>query len=231
MLRERYRVLRQSLKKTIKARKRECFMQLCDEADNTPWGMAYKVVMKKLKAFKRPAPTDPRQLEAIVKSLFPQQQTGPAYGLEVNPVPQAIDHIDIVELTAAAKRIKSNITPGPDGIPNQALKLAIALQPQAFVELYNNCLTYGSFPTLWKKQKLLLIPKGTSKSGNSAGYRPICLLDSTGKLFEQLLCTRIEAAIQVGGGLSNQQFGFRKSRSTSDAIRLVTSTAQAAIEG
>ena len=57
VLRERYRALSQSLKKTTKARKSECFMQLCNEADNTSWGMAYKVVMKKLKAFRRPAPT------------------------------------------------------------------------------------------------------------------------------------------------------------------------------
>ena len=230
-LREQLRQLRQSLKRSIKARKRECFMQLCDEADNTPWGMAYKVVMKKLKAFRRPAPTDPQQLEAIVSTLFPRQAVGQPYIIEANPGPQPSDLINIEEFKATAKRIKTSTAPGPDGIPNQALKLAIELQPHAFVEAYNNCLRLGFFPKRWKIQKLVLIPKGPINTGDPAGYRPICLLDETGKLFERFLCTRIEAAIQAGGGFSSHQFGFRKSRSTLDAIRVVTNAAQAAIQG
>ncbi|XP_041632160.2 uncharacterized protein [Drosophila kikkawai] len=41
----RYRERKKALKVAIRASKRECFQQLCDEADQEPFGSAYKLVM------------------------------------------------------------------------------------------------------------------------------------------------------------------------------------------
>jgi len=43
-------------------------------------------------------------------------------------------------------------------------------------------------------------------------YHPICLIDSMGKVLEQVIFTRLEKAIEVAGGLSPKQFRFRKGR-------------------
>ena len=55
------------------------------------------------------------------------------------------------------------------------------------------------------------------------------MLDSAGKILERIMYTRIE--IIAGNHLSYRQFGFRKRRSTVDAINLVVETAKRAISG
>ncbi|XP_070144983.1 uncharacterized protein [Drosophila kikkawai] len=65
----RYRERKKALKVAIRASKRECFQQLCDEADQEPFGSAYKLVMGKLN--RQPTPTAQEQLGAIISTLFP----------------------------------------------------------------------------------------------------------------------------------------------------------------
>ena len=57
------------------------------------------------------------------------------------------------------------------------------------------------------------------------------MLDIAGKLFERIISVRLEAAIQQVGDLSDNQFGFRKGRSTIDAIDRVVSVVENAISG
>ena len=57
------------------------------------------------------------------------------------------------------------------------------------------------------------------------------MLDIVGKLFERVLSTRLDAAILEAGGLSDNQFGFWKGRSTIDAIGRVIAVASDAISG
>ncbi|SPP81369.1 blast:Putative 115 kDa protein in type-1 retrotransposable element R1DM, partial [Drosophila guanche] len=60
---------------------------------------------------------------------------------------------------------------------------------------------------------------------------PICLLDTIGKVFEKVIATRLSAAIEAAGGLSPEQYGFRKGKSTLDAISKVVKTAEEACAG
>jgi len=48
-------------------------------------------------------------------------------------------------------------------------------------------------------------------------------------VFEKLISKRLNLAVDAAGGLSPTQFGFRKGKSTLDAIRMVTGTAAEAI--
>ena len=50
-------------------------------------------------------------------------------------------------------------------------------------------------------------------------YRPICLISVFGKLYENLINMRLQSEIDEKGGLSNLQFGFRKKRSTVNAVQ------------
>lgn len=52
----------------------------------------------------------------------------------------------------------------------------------------------------------------------------LCLLDCLGKLFEKILDTRLRDYLKESGGLDDRQFGFRKGRSTTDALNALRGT-------
>ncbi|CAK1584094.1 unnamed protein product [Parnassius mnemosyne] len=55
-----------------------------------------------------------------------------------------------------------------------------------------------------------------------SAYRPVVLLDEVGKLFERVIANRLaEHLAGTGPDLAEHQFGFRKRRSTMDAIMRV----------
>lgn len=53
--------------------------------------------------------------------------------------------------------------------------------------------------------------------GVSSIYRPLCLLNNVGKIFERILVQQIEAHL-TEGRLADSQFSFHKGRSTNDVV-------------
>lgn len=230
-LRLQHQEARRSLKKAIKDSKKRSWQDLCDLVDDDPWGRPYKTVMAKLRSCTLAPPTCPILVKRIVRTLFPQQpeitycEEGPAnQDLEVPTITEE-------ELVKAYSRIGDRKAPGPDGIPNVALKTALRSKPEVFLETYNACLAERIFPERWKIQKLVLIPKGNKPPTDPSSYRPICLLDTVGKVFERIIYNRIEEYSEGIRGLSENQHGFRKMRSTIDAIDDVANIARKAIDG
>ncbi|XP_070075713.1 uncharacterized protein [Drosophila takahashii] len=132
ILREVFTQKRKIPKWEIKSSKKLCFLQLCDEAEDDLWGKAYKVVMKKANAVKNVTPTDSEKLGEIIRHLFPAQETRQA---EVLGVPDhQIPPVTLQELDNIAQKVPNNKAPGPDGIPNRALKLAISMYPSTFAK-------------------------------------------------------------------------------------------------
>uniref|UniRef100_A0ABD2WY82 Reverse transcriptase domain-containing protein n=1 Tax=Trichogramma kaykai TaxID=54128 RepID=A0ABD2WY82_9HYME len=93
------------------------------------------------------------------------------------------------------------------------------------------CLETGVFPSSWKHQRLVLLPKPGKPPDEPSSYRPLCMLDTAGKILERITCDRLEAYTKRPGGLSERQYGLRKGRSTIDAIEDVISTGREAIAG
>ena len=54
------------------------------------------------------------------------------------------------------------------------------------------------------------------------------MLDTAGKLFEKLIKSRLHAAVERAGGLSQRQYGFRPGKSTVDAIQEVVEAVRVA---
>lgn len=91
-----------------------------------------------------------------------------------------------------------------------------------FLSTFNSCLKEGTFPKQWKQARLVLLCKGDKPENLPSSYRPLCMLDTTGKLFERIICNRIEEYYTTSqNGLSSNQFGFRRGRLTIDAINKV----------
>jgi len=84
-------------------------------------------------------------------------------------------------------------------------------------ELFNLSVHSGVFPKSLKIARVIPIYKSGDKS-NVTNYRPISILSVLSKIFERLAYTRLVSYLQKFGILKNNQFGFRKLRSTSDAI-------------
>lgn len=227
---EDFKNLRKYLKQAIQKSKKECFKQLCEEADTNPWGTAYKVVMKKLKSGKTAQITCPEMLHNIITTLFPQRQPTVIYPI-MNQQEEEIPDVTWDELQQACKNIGDKKAPGPDGIPNAALKTAIHERKDLFLKTFQKCISERVFPTRWKIQRLVLIPKDNKPLGEPSSYRPICLLDTMGKILERIIYNRLLPIVEGKGALSEHQYGFRRSRSTIDAVNAVAEIALSAIEG
>lgn len=247
---------RLALKKEIKASKRASFDGLCQQANATPWGDAYRVVMVKTKGVMAPPEQSPAMLQRIIEGLFPRHEPRPwppasellrgrRFSIPANSSPASSYNVQVgddgvevgdeamvtnEELFVIAKSLKVNKAPGPDGIPNQAIKAAILEAPELFRSAMQACLDGGVFPDRWKRQKLVLLPKPGKPPGDPSAYRPICLLDTAGKVLERVILNRLSNYTEGVHGLSSNQFGFRRGKSTVDAIQAVTKIAGIALE-
>ncbi|CAB0032732.1 unnamed protein product [Trichogramma brassicae] len=223
-----YASARRFLRVAIKTSKRRCWRQLCDEVNNDVWGKPYRIAMSRLGCPQAKQPSSPLLVRIAVTALFPRVPSGPALRLP-RRAEELIPAVTLEELKGAQSRIKERSAPGPDGIPNSALKIAIAARPDIFLRVYTMCLETGVFPSGWKRQRLVLLPKPGKPPDEPSSYRPLCMLDTAGKVLERIICDRLEAFTERPGGLSERQYGFRKGRSTIDAIEDVVSTAREAI--
>ena len=106
-----------------------------------------------------------------------------------------------------------------DNIPNVALKTAIQAAPDTLLDIYNTCLAGETFREQWKRQRLVLLHKNNKPPDDLSSYRRLCMLDTPGKMLERFIFNRIEAA--VGHLLIDNQYGFKKERSTLDTINQV----------
>jgi len=110
---------------------------------------------------------------------------------------------------------KVSKAPGPNGIPNRALKHLPQRAVSFLAEIVNAVLRAYHFPTVWKHARVISVLKPGKDPALPSSYRPISLLDTTGKLFENILLTRILHAVRESGLIRDEQFGFRPRHSAS----------------
>uniref|UniRef100_A0A914DXK2 Reverse transcriptase domain-containing protein n=1 Tax=Acrobeloides nanus TaxID=290746 RepID=A0A914DXK2_9BILA len=105
--------------------------------------------------------------------------------------------------------------PGPDGITMPILKMLKEQMANSIALLINRCILDGEFPNGWKEAVVVPIPK-KDNSSDPNDYRPISLLPIVSKIAEAYFFTCLYPVINES--LSECQFGFRKMRSTTDAL-------------
>ena len=93
-----------------------------------------------------------------------------------------------------------------------------------------SCLSCVDFVD-WKKQRLVLLRNGNKPLEDASSYRPICLLDTMGKLLAKMVLQRLQGHMVGENGLSENQLGFWKGRSTVDTIQAVVDIATKARRG
>lgn len=237
---EDYREARIKLKVAIRKAKTEAWNELIQHLEEDPWGRAYKIVLNKLRAVEPPLTEslDPKFVQETVNHLFPRWKEDQDSENEP-PDKESPDwsptlEVNEEEFQKAIKRGLSGTTaPGPDGLPKRILALSMPILGDRIKQIYNSCLKFGYFPHTWKKAQLILLHKKGKDTASPSAYRPICLLDENGKLFERIIANRIvDHLTQTGPNVSMTQFGFRANRSTVDAINHVRALSiEAEIQG
>lgn len=224
---EAYRAAKLKLKLAIRDSKRDKFKELCEQINANPWGDAYRIAMARLKGPAKQRETCPVKLKEIVATLFPtHSETRWDHSSPVSECTE--DKITNSELIDAVKELNLGKAPGPDGIPNEVLRHLVQKYPDVFRNTYQRCMDECKFPDQWKRQRLVLLPK-QGKVGDPVSYRPICLLDTHGKLLEKVILNRLTKYAEGDNGLSDNQLGFRKKRCTLDAIQMVIDKAEIAL--
>jgi hypothetical protein len=102
-----------------------------------------------------------------------------------------------------------NSSPGPDGIPYNIYKEFSEYSQTYILCFINMMFASGTIPTCLKQCLQVALPKVTP-----GDYRPITLMNCILKIYESLIYNRIYPIIDPH--LPQQQFGFRKNRSSSD---------------
>lgn len=211
---QRYKNSRKNLKAAILRAKREAFKELCREVNNDPWGQGYKIATKKIGKQTTCNLTKNEKIK-MAEELFPrdlelQWETEGDNG-DVDPFTEA-------EIALAASKMRRRRAPRPDGIPAELVKVTVENFPRELLEMMNELLRMGIFPERWKIAKLVLIEKPGRDGELNRRYRPLCLLDTSGKLLEHMIAHRIKKELTGPAQLSQNQYGFREGRSTVHAM-------------
>jgi hypothetical protein len=103
---------------------------------------------------------------------------------------------------------------GIDGILNECLRHLPRRSLVHVTHLFNHCLRLRLFPAPWKEAKIITLPKPGKNPKLPENLRPISLLSTTGKLFENLILKAIHRHLAERNLLNASQFGFRARHST-----------------
>ncbi|KAL0274344.1 UNVERIFIED_CONTAM: hypothetical protein PYX00_006795 [Menopon gallinae] len=205
---QEYSIKKRALVREIKTAKSAKWKALCEAVENNPWGLAYKIVTKRIGLH---PPKLAEELEKeIILELFPQEPR-PSDRQKPKERCEPPSPFSKEELKKAVNEMGTRKAPGPDGIPGGVIKEIAENEPEIVLRSFNELLKRGEFPRIWKQARV---------------YRPISLLDEWGKLYERLISGRLVEKLESGGRLADNQFGFRKGRGTVDALEVVIGTAR-----
>lgn len=232
-----YRGSRKKVVRAICKAKESAWKELISEIDKDQWGTPYKVIMNKLRPA-GPGLTETLNneiLEKLIFKLFPRETEETKVGAVNMGIWKDEWDISATELCNVITRKCRNTAPGPDGITMRMWRKVPGKMIEKLVGITNKILKEGKFPKKWKLSKLVLIPKAKNDVSETPKARPICLIDDIGKCLEKIIVERIEhwMGYMMDRGLAfasigNNQYGFRKNRSTVDALSRVKEIAEEA---
>ena len=133
------------------------------------------------------------------------------------------------DLETALRKLKDNKAAGPNGIRAELLKLGGEALHAHILHLCNSCWKgEREIPRAWVDADVVNIykRKGCKKDPNN--YRGIFLLDTIGKIYASMVCSRLNVHIEKG--ISATQHGFRKGMSTEQAVLGIRRLIQMAID-
>lgn len=234
-LEKEYRERKKELVKEIIKAKEESWKTLIKEIDGDPWGIPYKLVMNRLRnnTLGLNETLEEEKLNRLICKLFPREMRKEEKEKEITIRDWKEEwNISVVEVhEVLRKKVVKNTAPGPDGLVQKMWKRMPEKLLEIIAEIFTRYMKKGEFPERWKRAKLVLIPKEGKFDQELPKARPICLINDIGKGFERILVNRILKWLEDKEGLiGRNQFGFRKNKSTIDALMKVKETVEEVIK-
>ncbi|KAG5884415.1 hypothetical protein JTB14_001408 [Gonioctena quinquepunctata] len=146
-----YKNAKKVLQNLIKTYKREHWKTLGKNLEDDVWGNGYKIAMSRLVS-PSPVQITDEMAQDIAKKLFPRT-------VDERPdipvwVEEEVRLFTEEELHSAAASLKNGKAPRRDGIPSEAINVAVKTAPEWIREV----LRAEDSPTKWKLARLVLIP-------------------------------------------------------------------------
>jgi hypothetical protein len=125
------------------------------------------------------------------------------------------------EVKSVLRELKKN--QNASELPVKFLKIILQELSSLLSSIFNMCVVHGCWPDSLKIARIVPVFK-TGNPGTVNNYRPISILPIIDKIFEKLVYVRLNNFINNCNILSNNQYGFRKSRDTQQAtLKLIYS--------
>lgn len=123
----------------------------------------------------------------------------------------------ITEVREVIDKVSAKSSAGIDEIPCSILKVCKEIVAEPLVLIINKSFETGCFPSRIKTSKVVPIHKGKEKDivGN---YRPVAVQSVFSKVIEITFLRRLMPYLNNKNLLTDNQYGFRKHLSTTDAI-------------
>ena len=123
----------------------------------------------------------------------------------------------IGEVVLHAESIDSSKSSCVEGISTSVCKDLLTYVPGYFLHIFKSSILKGIFPRDWANGLITVIPK-TGKASDPANWRPITQTSIFAKIFEKIIHNRVASYFVDNQILSQYQYGFRKGKSTQEAI-------------
>ena len=94
------------------------------------------------------------------------------------------------------------------------------------LKIINKIWETGVMPKSWKLSLIIPAKKPGKDPFCATGYRPIALTSCICKIMEKMVNTRLVWYLEKNNCLSLVQFGFRKNRSTTDSLLMLSNKIQ-----
>jgi hypothetical protein len=235
---EGYREKRRALQQEIQNAKARSWMELVESVESDPWGRPYRLVTKKLRPPARKHGTKvARQCHRNLVPTAAGQQGQRQHEADTILSPQRDHEVERRATSHPRGALRGN---KKDGIPRRRntgtgrnLRPGLGRvneDPDSPSAKPVHQMPEGrSIPPAWRTERLILLSKEGHPLDSPSAYRPICLLDEVGKLFERIIAARLEAHMTERAPVwHDSQFGFRRGRSV-NAVKQVRATTEAMV--
>lgn len=126
---------------------------------------------------------------------------------------------------------RKNTSPGLDDFPYILIKKLDTSVQKLFLNILNSLWVNQIIPQSWKTQCVIPVLKQDKPPEDPNSYRPISLSSCLGKIFENMIKTRLDWFVESNGLIPNVQYGFRKGRSCADSfVSLISDLIQLSIK-
>ena len=123
-------------------------------------------------------------------------------------------------LATGLSLLKAGKAAGLDGLLTEMLPHLGNTAKYWLLDMLNECTSTKHIPSIWRKAKVIAIPKPGKDPSSPKSYRPISLLCIPYKLYERLILMRISPLVDEK--LTKDQAGFRPGRSCTGQLLNLT---------